>query len=109
MKENKEVNILSPNEPKVVKLANGKEYTIVPTTILNVENVEKSMGYAGETVKEDNKKSPAKLRVDITWAVLKQSHPEITREQVGKLVGLKELGYFTEWYITILSLGGVYN
>jgi hypothetical protein len=109
VKEIKEVNILSTNEPKKVTLADGMEYTIVPTTMQYVEDVEKTMTYGGETVRERNKTAPAKLRIDITWAVLKQSHPDIAREQVGKLVGFKELSHFMEWYIMILSLGGVYN
>ena len=91
-----EVNILAEEKPKTVTLVDGKEYILPPKDLTTLANIEKTMGIGGKAIATKLETEPLQTFRLLTYAVLKESYPQITCEQAGHLVGLKEIPLFSE-------------
>jgi uncharacterized protein (UPF0216 family) len=86
-----ETNILATEQPKTIKLADGKDYKLPPIDMTTLANIEKTMGFGLG-------KLPAKLEGEtmttmrsLIYALLKEEQPELTLDGVGHLITLKEI------------------
>ena len=85
------VNILAEEKPKTVKLADGKDYTLPPIDMTTLANVEKTMGFGfGKLMSKLENETMTTMRV-LVFALLKESHPDMDIDQVGRLITLKEI------------------
>lgn len=101
-----EVNILAQEKPKTVKLADGKEYTLPPIDMTTLANMVRTIGFSLSKI-------PAKMESEdmptiqlIIYALLKENHPELTIEQSGRLVTLKEIGQLSQTIAEIMAISG---
>ena len=98
------VNVLAQEKPKSIKLADGKEYTLPPIDMTTLANIEKTMGIGGKVFADKMGVEPMQSLQLFTYALLKEILPEITREQAGRLIGLKELPQFAETISIVLAI-----
>lgn len=86
-----EANILEQAKPKTIKLADGKDYELPPIDMTTLANIEKTMGFGlGKFSERMNNETMTTLRA-LVYALLKENQPELTIEQAGRLVTLKEI------------------
>jgi len=101
-----EINVLAQEKPKTIKLADGKEYTFPPIDLTTLANVEKTMGFAlGRFNAKLEAESMTTLRL-LIYGLLKETHPELTLEGVGRLITLKEIAELSETISTIMAISG---
>lgn len=101
-----EVNILSQEKPKSIKLADGKEYTLPPIDLTTLANIEKTMGFSlSKLIVKMESEAMGTLR-NVAFALLKENQPELTIEQAGRLVTLNEMKLFAETISIIMALSG---
>lgn len=81
-----EVNILADEKPKSIKLADGKEYILPPITLHTLANIEDALGCGIDKIQEQFSIRTAGTLEKVTYAMLRENHPHLTLEQVGKLV-----------------------
>ena len=75
-------------EPRTIKLADGKEYKLGPVNLNVLANLEEEFGCGlDELDKKFKKPSASSLRL-LLYVLLKDNHPEITKEQAGRLVSM---------------------
>ena len=86
-----EVNILAEEKPKSIKLADGKEYTLPPIDLTTLANIEKTMGFGLGRFLGRLESEPMSTLRSLIYALLKENHPELTIEQVGRMITLKEI------------------
>ncbi len=99
-----ETNILAQEKPKTIKLADGKEYTLPPIDLTTLANIEKTMGFGlGKFSLKLETETMTTLRV-LVYALLKENYPELTLEQVGHLITLKEIASLSETISTIMAI-----
>ena len=99
-----EINILAQEKPKTIKLADGKDYTLPPIDMTTLANIEKTMGIGGRKAVLQMEEQPSQTLQLFIYAILKETCPEITKEQAGHLVGLKEIPQFSEAISTIIAI-----
>ena len=99
-----EINILAQEKPKVIKLADGKEYNLPVIDLTTLANVEKSMGFGlGKfTAKMDNE--PMTTIRSLVYALLRESYPDMTLDAVGHLITLNEIKALSETISTIMAI-----
>ena len=99
-----ETNILAEAKPKVITLADGKEYTLPPIDLTTLANIEKSMGFGLNkfSSKLDNE-TMSTLRA-LVYALLKENHPDLTLEGVGHLITLKEISTLSSTISEIMAI-----
>ncbi len=98
-----EVNLLAEEKPVVVKLADGKDYTLPPIDLTTLANIEKVIG-GGKKIISRMEEEPLNVMRLFTYALLKENYPDITIDQAGHLVGLKEMPQFAQTISTILAI-----
>ena len=99
-----EISILAQEKPKTVKLADGKDYTLPPIDMTTLANIEKTMGIGGKAIILKMESEPSQTLQLFIYALLKETCPEITREQAGRLITLKEMSQFSEAISTIMAI-----
>ncbi len=99
-----EINILAEDKPKTIKLADGKEYTLPPIDMTTLANIEKTMGIGGRKVATQLESEPLQTMQLFIYALLKEISPDITREQAGRLVTIKEMPQFSEAISIIMAI-----
>ena len=99
-----EVNILAEEKPTMVKLSDGKEYTLPAIDMTTLANIEKTMGMGGKNIILKMDSEPLQTLQLFIYALLKENYPELTREQAGHLVGLKEIPQFSRTISTIMAI-----
>ena len=99
-----EINILAQEKPKVIKLADGKEYNLPVIDLTTLANIEKSMGFGlGKfTQKMDNE--PMTTIRSLVYALLRESYPDMTLDAVGRLITLNEIKALSETISTIMAM-----
>lgn len=99
-----DVNVLAQEKPQSIKLADGKEYKLPPIDMTTLANIEKTMGFGlGRfTAKMDNE-TMTTLRA-LVFALLKENQPELTIEQTGRLITLKEIGQLSQTISEIMAI-----
>lgn len=99
-----EVNILAEEKPKVLTLSDGKEYKLPPIDLTTLANIEKTMGFGisklGIKIESE---SMTTLR-SLIYALLKENHPELDIEKVGRLITLKEIRAISGTISEIMSM-----
>lgn len=99
-----EINILAEEKPKSIKLADGKEYTLPPIDLTTLANIEKTMGFGlSQLATKIESETMSVLRL-LIYALLKEGHPELSLEQVGKLITLKEIKDLSKTLSEILAI-----
>ena len=99
-----DINILTQEKPKTIKLADGKEYTLPPIDMTTLANIEKTMGFGlGRFALKVETETMTTLRA-LVYALLKENHPELTLEGVGHLITLKEITALSEIISTIMAI-----
>ena len=99
-------NILAQEKPKSIKLADGKDYKLPPIDLTTLANIEKTMGFSLA-------KLPAKMESEamgtlrsVVFGLLKETYPELTIEQAGRLVTLNEIRTLSETISQIMAISG---
>jgi len=100
------VNILAEEKPKTINLADGKEYTLPPIDMTTLANIEKTMGVGGRKFVEQMEESPLNSIRLFIYALLKENYPELTVEQAGRLITLKEIPQFSETISLMMAMSG---
>ncbi len=99
-----ETNILAQEKPKTIKLADGKDYTLPPIDMTTLANLEKTMGFGlGKFSSKMETETMTTLR-SLVYALLKENYPELTIEQVGRLITLKELNQLSQTIAEIMAV-----
>lgn len=101
-----DVNILVTEKPKTIKLADGKDYSLPPIDMTTLANIERTMGMGGKSVILKMESEPLQTLQLFIYALLKETSPEITREQAGRLVTLNEIPQFSIAISSILAISG---
>ena len=99
-----EVNILAEEKPKSIKLADGKEYTLPPIDLTTLANIEKTLGFGMGKFSEKMNSEPMTTLRALSYALLKENHPELTLDGVGHLVTLKEIKDLSETISVIMAI-----
>ena len=79
-------NILSEAPKKSIVLADGKEYILSNITLTTLANLEDELGYGLSEVQTAMEKRTAGTIRALLYVLLKENHPKLTLDQVGKLV-----------------------
>ena len=86
-----EVNILAQEKPKIIKLADDKEYKLSAVNLNVLADLEEEFGCSLEEIrKKSDRKSFVVLRT-LLLVFLRENYPTITKRQIGKLVTVKLL------------------
>ena len=99
-----EVNILAQEKPKVIKLADGKEYNLPPIDMTTLANVEKAMGFGIGRFGLKMETEPMTTMRVLVYALLKENHPDLTLDGVGHLITMKEMATLSETISTIMAI-----
>ena len=99
-----EVNILTQEKPKTIKLADGKEYKLPPIDMTTLANIEKTMGFGLGRLQSRLDLEPMTTMRVLIYALLKEEQPELTIEGVGHLITLKEIGVISSTITEILAI-----
>ncbi len=86
-----ETNILAQEKPKVLTLADGKEYMLPPIDLTTLANIEKTMGFGLSKISAKMETEPMATLRGLVYALLKENCPDLTVDGVGHLITLKEL------------------
>ena len=99
-----EVNILAEEKPKTLKLADGKEYKLPVINLTTLANIEKTLGFglAKLPIKLDSE--TMNTMRNLIYALLKEEQPELTAEQVGNLITLKEMSSVSSMISEIMAM-----
>jgi hypothetical protein len=106
MVEKNEVNLLTKIEPKIIKLADGNEYTLPPMNLTTLANMEKDMGLGGKKLSLALEDTPLQTIQLMVWALLKQNTPNLTQDEAGKLVDFNNIKEFSECLTILTVLSG---
>ncbi len=101
-----ETNILAEPSTKTITLADGKTYTLPPIDLTTLANIEKAMGVGGSKVAAQMTDAPMQTLRLMAYVLLKENHPELTLEQVGHLVPLKQIGQLSQTIAEIMAVLG---
>ena len=99
-----EINILAQEKPKTVKLADGKEYTLPPIDLTTLANIEKIMGFGLSRFTAKMETEPMTTMRALVSALLKENYPDLTLDEVGHLITLKEIASLSETISTIMAI-----
>ena len=99
-----EVNILAEEKPKVLKLADGKEYKLPVINLTTLANVEKTMGFGlGRLATKLDSETITTMRV-LIYALLKEEQPGLDIDTVGRLITLKEMSAISSTISEIMAM-----
>ena len=98
------VDILAQEKPRVIKLADGNDYTLPPIDLTTLANVEKTMGFGlGRLAVRVETETMTTIRL-LIYALLKESYPDLTAEKVGHLITLSEIPQLSETLSTLMAI-----
>ena len=99
-----EVNILVEEKPKSIKLSDGKEYILPPIDLTTLANIEKTMGFGlSQLATKIETETMSVLRL-LIYALLKENYPDLSAEQTGRLITLKEIKDLSKTLSEILAI-----
>lgn len=98
------INILAEEKPRMLKLADGREYKLPPIDLTTLANLEKTMafGLASLGAKLENE-TMTTMRL-LIYALLKEEQPELDINKVGHLITLKEIGSISGTISEIMAI-----
>ncbi len=85
------MDILETEKPKTIKLADDKEYTLPPIDLTTLANIEKTIGFSLAKIGLKMEAEAITTLRSLVYALLKENHPELTLEDTGHLITLKEI------------------
>ena len=97
-------DILAQEKPKSIKLADGKDYTLPPIDLTTLANIEKTMGVGGRALILKMEAEPLQTIQLFTYDILRETCPELTKEQAGRLVTIREIPLFSETITSIMAI-----
>lgn len=86
-----EANILAQEKPKTIKLADGKDYTLPPIDMTTLANAQNTMGFKLHQFASKMDDDVIETIRLLAYALFKETYPDITLDQIGHLVGIKEI------------------
>ncbi len=101
-----EINILVQVKPKTIRLADGKEYTLPPIDMTTLANMEQTMGFGLNALDSKLEKEPMTTMRALIYALLRENHPKLTLEGIGRLITLKEIKALSETISEIMAISG---
>ncbi len=99
-------NILAEAKPTTIKLADGKDYTLPPIDLCTLANIEKVMGFGLRRFSEKFENETMGTLLSLVYALLKENYPQITKNEVGRLVTLKEFANLSSTIAQIMAIAG---
>lgn len=99
-----EVNILAEQKPTTVRLADGKDYRMPPIDMTTLANLEKSMGFGLARIELKLQTETMQTMRALVFGLLVQNHPELTLEQTGRLITLKEIKALSATIAEIMAI-----
>lgn len=100
------VKILETAKTKTIILADGKEYELPALNLTTLANVEKTMGFSlNKFASKVDEAAMTTMRL-CAYAFLKERSPQLTLEEAGSLIGLKEMDALSEYFSVILAMAG---
>ena len=88
--------LLKKIEPRKITLADGKEYKLSPINLNILARLEEEFGcQIDELGKKFDKPLASTIRV-LLYVLLKDNHPEMTKEKAGSLVSMELLSKVSE-------------
>ena len=102
--EMEEVNILTEEKPKSIKLADGKEYKLPPIDLTTLANIEKTMEFGLGRLKNKLENETMTTVRSLIYALLKEEQPNLDMGEVGHLITLKEMSSISETISEIMAL-----
>ncbi len=99
-----EFNILTEAKPKTIKLADRNEYTLPPIDMTTLANLEAVMGYGLDKVAAKMKDEPMTTLRLLVYALLKENYPDLTIDNAGHLITLKEIEVLAETISEIMAM-----
>jgi hypothetical protein len=99
------MDLMIEEKSRKITLADGKEYELPPINMTTLANIEKTMGIGGKSLVEKMNSEPMSTLRLFAYAILKESVPSLTVEDVGKLITLKELKHFSETISIMMAIG----
>ena len=101
-----EANLLAEEKAKVIKLADGRDYILPPIDLTTLANIEQTVGFPLRKFNEKFESEPMQSLLSLTYALLKENYPEITKEQAGHLVTLSIFTNLTSTFAEIMAISG---
>ena len=85
-------DIMEEPKGRVITLSDGKDYTLAPFTLNTLATMEEEFDCDLEQLQEKLGGRTASAFRRLLWVLLHETHPELTKDQVGKLVRLDKMG-----------------
>lgn len=96
--------VLETAKPKAITLADGKEYELPALNLTTLANVEKTMGFSlNKFAAKVDEAAMSTMRL-CSYAFLKECSPQLTLEEAGQLIGLKEMDALAEYFSVIMAM-----
>jgi len=83
------MSILEEGKPRVLKLADGKEYELPVINLTTLANLESSLGFGLGKLQEKIEEEPATTMRAVIFALLKVKNRKLTIDKVGELITLE--------------------
>ena len=100
----KQTNLLAVAKPKTIKLSDGNEYTIPPINLTTLANIEKTMGFGFGRFASKMETEPMTTLRALVFALLKESHPDLEIEELGRLITVKEIDKISGTISEVMSI-----
>ena len=98
--------LLKEEKPRVITLADGKEYKLGPINLNVLANLEEEFNSdLGKLGQKFDKHQASSFR-SLLFVLLKENHPEITKEQAGKLVSIDAMPKISELVNEVVRASG---
>jgi len=88
-------DLLAKEKPSKATLADGKEYTLPAMTLTNLANIQKDMGFKLMELQDKMADDPIENGKMLVYALLHQNYPDLSPDDAGNLVTLKEMTELT--------------
>ena len=99
-----EVNILTEEKPKSIKLSDGNDYKLPPIDMTTLANIEKTMGFGlGRLQTKLENETMTTMRA-LIYALLKEEQPELDIDKVGRLITLNEISSISGTISEIMAM-----
>ena len=100
------VSLLAQEKSTIIKLADGEDYTLPPIDLTTLANIEKTMGFSLRKFSEKFENETMQTLLTLVYALLKETYPQITKEEAGKLVTLPIFANLSSTIAQIMAIAG---
>ena len=96
-------DVLHKESTRVITLADGKKYKLSPVDLNFLATLEEVFDCETGALQDKLKISSVRSFRKLLWTFLHEGYPELTIEDVGRLVALKEMGPLVSELTTALE------